>query len=126
MTRRKGNGSNGPTVALGAIERQVDVRLIDISLRGCMFESRSPVEAGMVGTLTVHVPSMGAYEDVVRIERVQAVAGRGSLHHVGATFMWAEAPGERSLRRLGHDLPTGAPRPAGVMQLRRAVGDGQL
>ena len=120
MTRRRGNGNGngdaGRDSALATIERQVTVRLMDISLTGCMFESHCALEEGTVGTLTVQIPQMGTYEDIVRVERAQAVAGRGQLYNVGARFMWTEAPGERSLRRLGHDLPTGAPRPIGIVR----------
>jgi hypothetical protein len=121
MTRRRGgngngNGNGGRFSALATLERQVTVRLMDLSLNGCMFESHCSLEEGTVGTLTVQVPQMGTYEDIVRVERTQAVVGRGQLYHIGARFMWTDAPGERSLRRLGHDLPSDAPRPIGTVR----------
>ena len=121
MRRRAGIEAAGGVLALATLERQVAVRLVDISRNGCMFESPCPLEAGTVGRLTVQVAAMGTYEDVVRVERSQAARGVGQVYQVGAQFMWTDGPGEWSLRRLGHELPAGAPRPTGIVELGRAL-----
>lgn len=122
MKRRKANGPAQAPTTLAAIERQVNVRLLDISRGGCRFESDLPFEEGTVGTLTVHVPSMGTFEDVVKVVRSQQVAGRGASYQVGATFEWATAPGDHSLRQLGHELPKTAERSLGVVSVVKAFG----
>jgi hypothetical protein len=122
VKRRKANGPAAEPAALAAIERQVHVRLVNVSRGGCMFESDHPLDEGTVGTLTVHVASMGTFEDVVRVVRSVEVAGGGARYRVGVTFQWTTAPGERSLRQLGHRLPAAAERPVGIVSVVGGFG----
>lgn len=106
--------------ALASLERTVAVRLLNIGRSGCLIESPFALEAHAVGTLKVGFGD-AVYEDLVRVVRAQPVAGRGSTHRVGVAFLWNDAPGERSLRRLAHALPLGAPREAAIAAARSVL-----
>lgn len=116
--RQAGNGQHAP--ALASLERSVQVRLVNIGRAGCLLESPFAVEPDSVGMLQVAFESE-VYEDLVRVVRAQPMAGRGSVHHVGVMFVWNDAPGVRSLRRLAHDLPTDATRESAIVLMRAAL-----
>jgi hypothetical protein len=42
--------------------------------------------------------------DTIRVVRCQSIEGAGSLHHIGAEFLWTAAPGPNALRRFVQKL----------------------
>jgi hypothetical protein len=88
---------------LGLLGRDLSVRLLDISLSGCLLECSAAVPAGTVATLSVAFDG-GHYLDHVRIARCQRVNGAGSKHHLGAEFLWLSAPTPQSLRRFAGEI----------------------
>lgn len=84
---------------VGVLTRDVPVRLLNISVSGCLVESRSRLEPGTAGALTIRVGT-DEYTDALRVARVQQVQGAGSTWHIGGEFLWTSQPGLRSLRRV--------------------------
>ncbi len=71
---------------LGVLIREVPVKLLVISMAGCLFESSCRVDEGAVGT--IHVTFDGQdYSD-------------------GGQFLWATVPDKRSLRLVINQLQT--------------------
>jgi len=82
---------------LGALIRQVPVRLMDVSAGGCLLESNVPVGHGTGGEL--HVALDGEQtSDGLRVCRCQLVRGAGSVFRLGAEF--TPSRNGRSLREL--------------------------
>jgi hypothetical protein len=88
---------------LGLLGRDLSVRLLDISLSGCLLECSAAVPAGTLATLSVAFDG-GRYRDHVRIARCQRVNGAGSKHHLGVEFLWLSAPAPQSLRRFAGEI----------------------
>lgn len=84
---------------IGVVQRDISVRLVDISRTGCLFESDCGVEVGTLGMLHLDVEGR-EYRDAVRVGRCQAIPGAGDRFHVGAEFVWLDPPGDSALRRL--------------------------
>jgi hypothetical protein len=84
---------------VGVLTRDVRVRLVNLSVSGCLVETTTKLEEGSAGSLRVHINS-DTYADDVRIVRVQQVHGSSSTWLVGAEFLWTTQPGLRSLRRV--------------------------
>jgi PilZ domain len=93
---------------VAVLGREVTVRLIDISVSGCLVESSSRLALGTMGSLLVMFDSQ-EYLDDVRIIRCRELEGSGGGYQIGAEFLWTTPPGERSLRRIVNRL-TGAVR----------------
>jgi PilZ domain len=88
---------------LGLLGRDVSVRLLDISLSGCLLECSAAVPAGTLATLSVTFDG-GRYVDHVRIARCQRVNGAGSTHYIGVEFLSLSAPTLQSLRRFAGEI----------------------
>src|SRR5262245_33459565 len=82
----------------GVIRRDIAVRLVNISMSGCLVEIGSALPVGLVGRLHITIGST-EYSDLVRVARSHIVAGAGERHRIGVQFVWADVPAERSLRR---------------------------
>jgi hypothetical protein len=101
-----------PAESLAVLTREVRIRLLNCSLAGCLLEADVPLPVGTVAALTLRIGDH-EFTDGVRVVRCQAIAGAGSLHHIGAELLWTAAPGHRSLRaamqqRLGSQQDAGA------------------
>ncbi len=81
--------------------------VLDISTRGCLIESRRPVETGQIATLRLALNGVWYVEDL-RITRCVQVPGRGSTYHIGAEFLRTHAPREGSLRAVLSQLTSAA------------------
>jgi hypothetical protein len=89
---------------LAVLTREIDVRVVNISLSGCLLEISKPLEVGTLATIRVTVCGE-AYVDDVHVVRCQPVPGRGSAYQVGAQFLWTTHPTPQSLRRIaGSDV----------------------
>jgi hypothetical protein len=96
--------SNDLVAVLG---REISVRLVDISLSGCLLESANRLDKGTTGTLRVVFEGF-EYGDDVRIIRCRASEGSGAVYYLGAEFIWTSSPHERSLRRIVSSFQSGA------------------
>jgi len=83
---------------LGVLSREFDLRLVNCSSSGCLLETTSYIEVGTVGTLRLRLDGED-FSEQVQVVRCQKIAGAGSLHHVGAKFLWTALPVNGSLRR---------------------------
>jgi c-di-GMP-binding flagellar brake protein YcgR len=89
--------SAGDLVAV--LGRDVSVRLVDISASGCLLEAGNRLPVGATGSLRV-IFEENDYVDDIRIMRCRECDGSSSWYHLGAEFLWTNAPHEHSLRRL--------------------------
>jgi hypothetical protein len=87
----------------GLLGRDLSVRVLDISLSGCLLECSAIVPAGTLATLSV-VCDGDRYRDHVRIARCQRVNRAGSTHYLGVEFLWLSAPTPQSLRRFAGEI----------------------
>jgi hypothetical protein len=82
---------------MGVLAREFDVRVINCSPSGCLLETRAPMEVGTIGSVTLVFEGQ-ELTDHVRVVRCQAIAGAGSVYHVGAQFLWVGTLTRRTLR----------------------------
>jgi hypothetical protein len=83
---------------LAVLGRDLPIQVLNCSLSGCLFESRSRVEVGTVGVLRLTWRGEEYVEDV-RVVRCQSIQGAGALFHVGVEFLWTHPPTPQSLRQ---------------------------
>src|SRR4051812_25714518 len=83
--------------ALGILTRELGVRIINVSVSGCLIETPRRMEVGTVGTLRLRVGNEG-YSDTVQVVRCQPIAGAGSMYHVGMKFLRTTPRHVRSIR----------------------------
>lgn len=88
---------------VGLLDRYVAVGLSEISRRGCLLESSSPIVTGTVAMLSVAIEGT-TYSDFVRVARCSSVRGAGERHHVGVEFLPLERPAQQSLRLYAASL----------------------
>lgn len=90
-----GHGMRNPRK--GVLLRDVPVRLVDVSLSGCLLSTTHPIPSGAVGNLVVRMGTK-QYQDTVHV--VRTTQHQGVSHNVtlGSQFAWATRPGAASLR----------------------------
>ena len=81
------------------LNRQIGVRVLDVSASGCLLESDCDVPVGTVGSLSLEANGR-QYVDPIRVTRAQAIPGGGERHLLGAEFVWLTLPSPTSVRRL--------------------------
>lgn len=81
------------------LNRQIGVRVLDVSASGCLLESDCDVPVGTVGSLSLEANGR-QYVDPIRVTRAQAIPGGGERHLLGAEFVWLTLPNPTSVRRL--------------------------
>jgi hypothetical protein len=84
---------------IGVLGRDITVTLVEISRSGCLLESPCALDAGTLGMLRLTTQGV-EYSDAVRIARCAELPGTGGRFHIGAEFVWLDAPEPNSLRRL--------------------------
>jgi hypothetical protein len=82
---------------LGVLTRDLGVRIINISSSGCLVETFRRMDVGIVAALRVRFGNE-EYRDDVQVVRCQAIAGAGSLYHVGMRFLSTSPRNARSIR----------------------------
>jgi len=92
---------------VAVLAREVAVRLVDISVSGCLFESSRLLVVGAMGTLLVRFEGKEFVDDV-RVIRCRQSEGSSGIYYIGAEFLWTNAPHEGSLRRIVTRLQTTA------------------
>jgi hypothetical protein len=82
---------------MGVLARDFDVRVLNCSPSGCLLETKTPMEVGTVGSLTLVVNGHELLDHVV-VVRCQPIQGAGSVYHVGAQFLWLGSLTRHTLR----------------------------
>jgi hypothetical protein len=95
--KRTTDGSTNGTVTRAVLIRDIPVCLLDVSLSGCLLESRTRLQTPVAGQLRVNVNGETRVDDV-RLSRCVFVEGSGVVYRAGAEFLWTALPGERSVR----------------------------
>jgi hypothetical protein len=92
------DGLHQDHIELGALAKNVRIRVLNCSVGGCLIESDVPIDVGTVGILRI---SLGAqiFSDAVEVIRCQAIAGGGGIHHVGTRLLPTTAAYQGSLRQ---------------------------
>jgi hypothetical protein len=97
--RRIADSFQDHTATRAVLIRDIPVCLLDVSLSGCLLESRTRLQTPVAGQLSVTVNGEPRVDDI-RLSRCVFVEGSGVAYRAGAEFLWIELPGERSLRRV--------------------------
>jgi len=92
---------------VAVLAREVTVRLVELSISGCLLESSHQLPVGAMGTLLVRFDGRELVDDV-RVIRCRQSEGSSGIYYVGAEFLWTSAPHEGSLRRIVTRLQTSA------------------
>jgi hypothetical protein len=82
---------------LGSLIRRIPIRLVNLSLSGCLFESPLAVGEGTVGFVEVAIQARRRTE-AIRIRRLERREGRVWPYRSGAEFLTFTATGPASLR----------------------------
>jgi hypothetical protein len=96
--KRTTDGSANGTVTRAVLIRDIPVCLLNVSLSGCLLESRTRLQTPVAGQLRVIVNGEARVDDI-RLSRCVFVEGSGVVYRAGAEFLWTDLPGERSVRR---------------------------
>ena len=85
------------TERVGMVTREYRVRVVNFSPAGCLLETNTRLDVGTVGSLALVIDGEERV-DSIRVVRCQAIAGAGTVYHVGAQFLWTAPPDRRTLR----------------------------
>lgn len=102
---------------VAVLGREVAVRLVDISVSGCLLESSSRLTVGATGALLVTFEGKDFIDDV-RIMRCGQWEGSSDTYQIGAEFLWTNTPHDRSLRRIVTRLQASAVKGGGWDSIR--------
>ena len=79
------------------LTRELHARVIDVSVSGCLVETRRRLEVGTIGRLRVRFRGAEC-EDDVEVMRCDAVEGPVASYHVGVRLLWTTPRGPGSIR----------------------------
>src|SRR5712692_9176813 len=74
-----------PPLVLGVLVRTLPVRVLEVSRSGCLLQTRSNIDEGMAGELTLDAGSRSCV-DHVTVTRCAAVDEDGSTYSIGVEF----------------------------------------
>lgn len=97
------------SATLGILRRDQHVVMRNVSQWGCLIDTDRGFEVGAIGELRIELGGV-EYSDLVRVARCESSESDAAIYHVGVEFIWDDAPGEQSLRRLIQSSRTSAPR----------------
>ena len=97
--------------AIAVLTRDVQVRVVNCSLSGCLLETPTRMEPGTTGSLRMTIDG-SEFTDDVQVVRCQLIEGAGALYQVGVRFLWTTHPNRGALRH-------------GVWQLHRRATTGE-
>jgi hypothetical protein len=103
MKERSRSAELAPNARLGVLSRDIRVQVLNCSSAGCLLEADASLDVGTVASLRLVVGGQ-EFSDDVQVVRCRAIAGAGSLHHIGARLLWTCPPGERTLRHALRNL----------------------
>ena len=66
--------------------RELSVRVLNVSVGGCLVESSGWIEVGTIGTLKVKLGSEECKDDV-EVVRCEAIKGATTVYHVGMRLL---------------------------------------
>jgi hypothetical protein len=89
--------------AVGVLQRDVSVVMMNISRSGCLLDSPVAISVGTLAMLAVEMDGL-VYSDEIRVARCRTVPGAGERHHIGVSFVVLHPPGRRSLRLFAAGL----------------------
>ena len=84
---------------LAVLTRELDVRVVNVSVGGCLLESASRLEVGLIGTLWLQFGNEKYGEDV-EVVRCQRIKGAGAAYRIGMRFLWTTPRLDRSIRHM--------------------------
>ena len=84
---------------LAVLTRELDVRIINVSAGGCLAESPSRLEVGLIGTLWLRFGN-DEYADDIEVVRCQGIKGAGAIYHIAMRFLWTTPRLDRSIRQV--------------------------
>ena len=84
---------------LAVLTRELDVRVINVSVGGCLVESASRLDVGLIGTLWLQF-GHEKYRDDVEVVRCQRIKGAGAAYRIGMRFLWTTPRLDRSIRSM--------------------------
>lgn len=97
-----GNGTPGAGSLLGVATRELWVRVLNCSPSGCLLETPTRLDTGVIASLRLIIHG-DEFCDDVEVVRCQLVEGSGALYQVGVRFLWNASPDRRALRRVVWD-----------------------
>jgi len=68
------------------LTQELSVRVINVSIGGCLVESRRWIEVGTIGTLRVRLGTEECTDDV-EVVRCDAIQGAQTVYHVGVRLL---------------------------------------
>lgn len=99
-------GHGAPRPVRGILVRQVPVRVLEISLSGCVLETPVQVCVPCAGELVLQINGEPHLDDV-RLSRCNRVAGSGSVFRTAAEFLWTRGAGQKSVRWAAQNIQDG-------------------
>jgi hypothetical protein len=87
-----------PAMALLARESGLPVRLLDVSLTGCLLESSRRLEIGTEGDFVIQLGGRD-FRQTLRTTRCERPDGSGPMYRVGARFIEDGRDNDATLRR---------------------------
>jgi hypothetical protein len=94
----RGASRTSDTARIGGIARDVPVRLLELSVGGCLLESPVRIAEGTVGWLSVNGQHT-EHDEIVRVCRSESRPGRFWPWVAAVEFLTLEPPSAASLRR---------------------------
>jgi PilZ domain len=92
------NGTAAPGSLLGVTTRELWVRVLNCSPSGCLLETDTRLDLGVIASLRLIIHG-DEFCDDVEVVRCQLVEGAGALYQIGVRFLWNASPDRRALRR---------------------------
>ena len=68
------------------LTQELSVRVINVSVGGCLIESQHWIEVGTIGTLKVRLGTEECKDDI-EVVRCEAVRGETTVYHVGVRLL---------------------------------------
>ena len=93
------DGPDESWIELGALRKDIRVRLLNGSAQGCLLESDVPLKVGTVGMLRVSLRGE-TFGDAVEVIRCLAIAGSAGIHHLGMRLLPTTPAYQGSLRHV--------------------------
>jgi hypothetical protein len=84
---------------VGALKRQLRVRMLNCSAAGCLLETNGPIAIGTVGRLRVSFNGK-EFDDPIQVVRCELMKDAADVHHVAAKFLSMTPPYAGTLRYM--------------------------
>jgi hypothetical protein len=119
--KRRARRRDRQTLLLGALIRRVPVRLLDLSLDGCLLASPAMLAVGTTGRLDVTLRD-GRRVQAIRVCRASRLKGRSWPYRIAAQYLNVTGPSAASLRQLASEWGSAADQAA--VELTSSAYDG--